>query len=49
MDLTVKFRVIETGSEVTKKFDSYIKCRNFVNKLRYSKKCILISYPYFNE
>lgn len=49
MDLTVKFLVIETGAVVEKTFDSFYKCRNFVLKMRRSKKCQLISYPNINR
>lgn len=43
----VKFIVLESGAEVTKGFDSPYLARKFVNKLRHSKKCRLVSYPYF--
>lgn len=33
---------------VTKTFDSLYKARLFVNKLKRSKTCVLISYPLFN-
>lgn len=49
MDLTVKFLVIETGAVVEKLFESYMECRKFVNKLKRSKKCSLISYPSFTD
>lgn len=48
-DLTVRFLVIETDKVVEKKFDSYFLCKKFVNKMRYSKKCRLISYPTFRN
>ena len=32
---------------VVKTFSSYYACMRFVNKLKHSKKCILISYPNF--
>lgn len=33
---------------VTKIFDSPYKARLFINKLKRSKTCVLISYPVFN-
>jgi len=47
--LRVKFLVLATGTVVERVFDSYYLCRVFVNKLRHSQKCRLISYPNFNE
>lgn len=35
----------ENGEKVTKRFDSPVPCRKFVNKLKHSKRCTLISYP----
>lgn len=35
----------ERGQRVQKRFDSLWFCRRFVNKLRHSKKCELLSYP----
>lgn len=49
MDLTVRFIVVATGAVVDKRFDSYYRCRNFVNKLRHSSKCRLVSYPNFRD
>lgn len=49
MDLTVRFIVVATGAVVNKHFDSYYRCRNFVNKLRHSSKCRLVSYPNFRD
>lgn len=46
---TVRFLIVESGIVVDKDFESYIKCRNFVNKLRFSKKCRLISCPLFKD
>lgn len=43
----VTFIVLETKTEVTKKFDSEYLARKFVCKLKHSKKCRLLSYPYF--
>lgn len=39
----------ERGSRVTKTFDSEFLCRKFVNKLKRSKRCTLVSYPLFNR
>lgn len=41
----VVFLVKESGAVVEKIFDSPYLCRKFVNKLRHSKRCRLISYP----
>lgn len=49
MDLIVKFMVLESGAVVEKKFDSYLECRKFVNKMRHSRKCRLICYPNFYD
>lgn len=49
MDLTVRFLVVETGAVVNKHFDSYFQCRNFVNKMKRSRQCKLLSYPTFEE
>ena len=46
--LRVVFLVIESGARVEKVFDSEYLCRKFVNKLRHSKRCKLISYPSFS-
>ena len=43
--LEVTFQVKETGAKVTKIFDSVYLCRQFVNKLRRSKKLQLLKYP----
>lgn len=45
MDLVVRFIVLETGVVVDKRFDSYYICRKFVNKMKHSSKCRLVSYP----
>ena len=37
----------ERGNHVTKHFDSEFLCRKFVNRLKHSKKCVLVSYPIF--
>lgn len=43
----VTFIVRNTGVKLTKGFDSEYMARKFVNKLRHSKRCILVSYPTF--
>lgn len=43
--LEVVFLVKESGQKVTKEFDSPYRCRHFVNKLKHSKKLLLIAYP----
>lgn len=48
IDLTVRFLVLKTNQIVDKEFYSYMECKKFVNKMRHSKKCRLISYPNFN-
>ena len=45
--LCVEFVVLESGAFVRKYFDSEYLCRKFVNKLRRSKKCRLVSCPSF--
>lgn len=47
MKLTVIF-LNEKGERVIREFDSEYLCRKFVNKLRFSKRCRLISYPSFS-
>ena len=37
----------ERKVRVVKTFISYYACRLFVNKLKHSKRCTLISYPLF--
>lgn len=46
--MEVTFIVKKDGKRVTKSFSSPYLCRQFVNKLRHSKKCILVSYPQLN-
>lgn len=41
--------VVRGGERVTKKFDSYVACRSFVEKARRSRNIILISYPTFRR
>lgn len=43
----VKFIIRETGAKLTKSFESPYNARQFVNKLKHSKRCILVSYPLF--
>jgi len=43
----VVFQVIATGSFVEKLFDSEYFARKFVNKLRHSNRCRLVTYPNF--
>jgi len=43
----VKFMVNETGVLLTRGFDSPYFAEKFVNKLKHSKKCTLVSYPIF--
>lgn len=49
MDFVVTYIVLKSGVKVERHFDSYYLCKKFVNKLRYSSKCSLISYPTFSE
>ena len=44
----VTFIVNESRQKLTKCFDSPYQAKLFVNKLRHSKRCTLISYPLFN-
>ena len=43
----VTFFVVETGEKLTKSFESEYMAYKFVNKLKHSKRCILVSYPLF--
>lgn len=47
MKLVVVF-LNASGIRCTREFDSEYLCRVFVNKLRHSKRCRLISYPVFS-
>lgn len=38
----------DRGNRVTKHFDSEFRCRKFVEKLKRSKRCVLVSHPNFN-
>lgn len=44
--MIVKYMINETGVIVTKEFDSQYEAIKLVNRLRYSKRCTLISYIY---
>ena len=35
----------ESGERCVRVFDSAYQCRLFINKLRHSKRCRLVSYP----
>lgn len=43
----VTFLVNSTGKRLVRDFESPYLARLFVNKLRHSRKCTLIGYPYF--
>lgn len=43
--LKVTFIVNESGLRVTKEFDSEWMCRKFLNKVKHSKRVVLVSYP----
>lgn len=43
--LDVIFIVNISGEKITKSFNSPVQCRKFVNKLKHSKRCTLVSYP----
>ena len=43
----VTFIVNATRQKLTRSFDSEYQAYLFVNKLRYSKRCTLVSYPLF--
>ena len=45
--MSVTYRIKDTGKVITKEFDSEYRCRVFVNKLKHSAKCELISYQLF--
>ena len=44
----VTYIVKKTGVKLTKSFQSPYLARGFVNKLKRSKDCVLVSYPIFN-
>ena len=43
----VSFIINATGVKLTKSFESPYNARQFVNKLKHSKRCTLVSYPLF--
>ena len=43
----VTFIIKESGVKLTKSFDSECSAYKFVNKLRHSNRCILVSCPLF--
>lgn len=43
----VRFIIKATGVKLTKSFESPYNARQFVNKLKHSKHCVLLSYPNF--
>lgn len=47
-EYTVTYIVKASKTRVTKTFDNEYLCRKFVNKLKHSKVCELVSYPFFN-
>lgn len=44
----VRFIIKDTGAKLVKSFESPYNARKFVNKLRHSNRCVLISYPNFD-
>lgn len=44
-DFDVVFIAKDSGRKLIRVFDSPFMARDFVNKLKRSKKCILVSYP----
>ena len=45
----VYFLINSTKEHLVRSFDSLYLAKKFVNKLRFSKKCTLISYPIFDR
>lgn len=43
----VRFIVKASGARLTKSFESDYMAYKFVNKLKHSKQCVLVSYPLF--
>jgi len=41
----VTYMINETKAKLTRGFFSPFEARKFINKLRYSKRCTLVSYP----
>lgn len=46
-EYNVTFIVRATGETLTKSFDSEYLARKFVNKLKYSKRCVMVARPLF--
>ena len=46
-DYDVTYIVNETGAKLTRSFRSELAAYKFVNKLRHSKRCTLVAYPFF--
>ena len=44
----VTYMVNDTGVKLTRSFMSPFSARKFINKMKYSKRCTLISYPIFS-
>lgn len=44
----VRFIIKATGVKLTKSFESPYNARQFVNKLKHSKRCVLLSHPNFD-
>lgn len=44
----VTFIVKATGDKLTKSFESEYAAYQFVNRLKHSKRCVLVSYPLFS-
>lgn len=44
----VTYLVNETNTRLTRSFDSEYLARKFVNKLKFSKRCTLLSCPLFS-
>lgn len=44
----VTYMVNNTGVKLTRSFMSPFSARKFINKMKYSKHCTLISYPIFS-
>ena len=42
----VTYVVNKSGVKLTRAFDSEYQMRNFIRKLRYSKKCSLVSFSF---
>ena len=42
----VTFIINKSGDKLTRAFDSEYQMKKFINKLRHSRKCQLVSYSY---